>query len=138
MESIEPFDYKQAKPFNMAYLSGFFADKYDVDKERMLPRIKERMFANNKTVADGTIHYQAVKSRHQKDKINTLSWRYMLLPVWFMTFSYDGKMWEYAINGQTGKIAGELPISTKKLLIGCILSGLAAAALIFGGGYFFR
>ena len=138
MESIEPFDYKQAKPFNMAYLSGFFADKYDVDKERMLPRIKERMFANNKTVADGTIHYQAVKSRHQKDKINTLSWRYMLLPVWFMTFSYDGKMWEYAINGQTGKIAGELPISTKKLLIGCILAGLAAAALIFGGGYLFR
>ena len=32
MEAIEPFEYREAKPFNMAYLSGCFADKYDVDK----------------------------------------------------------------------------------------------------------
>ena len=138
MEAIEPFDYKSAKPFNMAYLSGFFADKYDVDKERMLPRIKERMFSNNTSVIKGTMHYQSVRNKKQNDKVNTLSWRYMLLPVWFMTFNYGGKIWEYAINGQTGKIAGELPVSPFKRTLSCILGGLAAAALIFGGGYFFR
>ena len=138
MEAIEPFEYREAKPFNMAYLSGFFADKYDVDKERMLPRIKERMFENNTKVVNDTIHYQTVRSKSQSNKVNTLSWRYMLLPVWFMTFNYDGRIWEYAINGQSGKIAGELPISMPKLAIGCILGGLAAAAAIFFGGYIFR
>ena len=138
MEAIEPFDYNHAKPFNMAYLSGFFADKYDVDKERMLPRIKERMFVNNTAIVNETVHYQSVRNRKQNDKINTLSWRYMLLPVWFMTFNYKGRIWEYAINGQSGKVAGQLPVSPIKRALGCILGGLAVAALIFGGGYFFR
>jgi len=62
----------------------------------------------------------------------------MLLPVWFMTFNYEGKVWEYAINGQTGKIAGQLPVSFTKLIIGCLTAGLAVAGIIFGGGYFFR
>ena len=61
----------------------------------------------------------------------------MLLPVWFMTFNYKGKTWEYAINGQSGKIAGELPISTPKLLFASILSSvLVAAATFFIGGFF--
>ena len=95
-------------------------------------------FENNTKVVNDTIHYQTVRNKSQSNKVNTLSWRYMLLPVWFMTFNYDGRIWEYAINGQSGKIAGELPISMPKLAIGCILGGLAAAAAIFFGGYIFR
>ncbi len=138
MEAIEPFDYKAAKPFNMAYLSGFMADKYDVDKEKMLPRIKERMFANNRLIINETIHYTTVKHRRENNKINTLNWRYMLLPVWFMTFEYRGKLWEYAVNGQTGKVAGQLPVSMKKLLGTCIAVALAIAGITVFGGYLFR
>jgi len=137
MEAIEPFDYTQAKPFEMAYLSGFFADKYDVEKEKMFPRIKERMFNNNRDIVNATIHYQSVSGKRENNKIEKLSWQYMLLPVWFMTFNYKGKTWEYAINGQSGKIAGELPISMPKLLFASILSAtLAAVAAFFIGGFF--
>lgn len=137
MEAIEPFDYTKAKPFNMAYLSGFYADKYDVDKEQVLPRIQERMYANNGRILDGTMRYHRVVSRRQFDRTDALSWDYMLLPVWFMTFDYKGKLWEYAVNGQSGKVAGELPVDKRKLAIVCAIAGIAIALLIFLGGYFF-
>ncbi len=137
MESIEPFDYSKARPFTMAYLSGFYADKYDVDKEQVLPRIQQRMYSNNASVLESTTHYTHLKSRHQYDRTDTLSWDYMLLPVWFMTFDYKGRLWEYAVNGQSGKVAGELPISKGKLAAACIGIALLLTILIFLGGYFF-
>ena len=136
MEAIEPFDYSKARPFNMAYLSGFYADKYDVDKEQVLPRIQERMYNNNGKVLDSTTHYMALKHRSQYNRTDSLSWDYMMLPVWFMTFDYKGKLWEYAVNGQTGKVSGELPISKAKLISFCSMIGGIIAAIFLIGGYF--
>ena len=136
MESIEPFDYTRARPFNMAYLSGFYADKYDVAKEQVFPRIKQRMFTNNGTMLDSTTNYMALTARRQLDRIDTLSWDYMMLPVWFMTFDYKGKLWEYAVNGQSGKAAGELPVSKGKLAAFCILIASLIILAVFLGGYF--
>ncbi len=136
MESIEPFDYNKARPFNMAYLSGFYADKYDVDKEAVLPRIQQRMYSNNAQILDSTTHYTRLTSRRQYDRTDNLSWDYMLLPVWFMTFNYKGKLWEYAVNGQSGKVAGELPISKGKLALFCSILAALIAVAIFIGGYF--
>lgn len=137
MEAIEPFDYSKARPFNMAYLSGFYADKYDVDKEQVLPRIQQRMYTNNGSILDSTTHYTHLVHRKQYDRTDTLNWNYMLLPVWFMTFNYKGKLWEYAVNGQSGKVAGELPIAKGKLAALCGIVGALVALLIFLGGYFF-
>lgn len=136
MEAIEPFDYSKAKPFNMAYLSGFFADKYDVDKEQVMPRIQQRMYSNNSSILEASTHYNHLVHKKQYDRTDTLNWDYMLLPVWFMTFDYKGKLWEYAVNGQSGKVAGELPINKGKLALLCTIIGVLAALLILFGGYF--
>lgn len=136
MEAIEPFDYSKARPFNMAYLSGFYADKYDVDKEQVLPRIQQRMYTNNSSILNSTTHYNRLTNRKQFDRIDSLKWNYMMLPVWFMTFNYKGKLWEYAVNGQTGKVSGELPISKAKLAALCTIVGIVTALIIFLGGYF--
>ena len=136
MESIEPYDYSKARPFNMAYLSGFYADKYDVDKGAVLPRIQQRMYISNSDILEKTTHYQILVNKRQYDRTDTLSWNYMLLPVWFMTFDYKGKLWEYAVNGQTGKVSGELPISKARLYRLLAIIGILVAAIIFLGGYF--
>ena len=60
----------------------------------------------------------------------------MLLPVWFMTFDYKGKLWEYAINGQTGKISGELPINKTKLFLVQLGMGLLFFIIALVAGYF--
>ncbi|MGN0674711.1 MAG: hypothetical protein ACI4KG_03100, partial [Oscillospiraceae bacterium] len=63
-------------------------------------------------------------------------WHYAMLPVWFMTYIYSGKKYFFAINGQTGKVAGIPPISIKKLIImaACIIAGVGAVGAFVAGG----
>lgn len=135
MEAVEPFDYHQAKDFNMLYLSGFFADKYDVDKEQLYGRIRERMFKNSHRIIMDSCHYHSYSHQKNLDRVNHISWQYMMMPVWFMAFHYKDKIWEYAINGQTGKISGELPIDKKKVFITNIIVSIGVTLLTMMIGY---
>ncbi len=136
MEAIEPFDYTKLRDFDMSYLSGFFADRYDVNKEEMYPRIHQRMFENNTAVVESSCSYSNMYNKEFKNNVLKIRWNYMLLPVWFMTYKYKDRIWEYAINGQTGKVSGELPIDNKKLLRHQILTGLLIFLIIIVIGYF--
>lgn len=137
MEAIEPFNYNDAKPFEMSYLSGFYADKYDVDKQAVFPRIKIRAEdAARKVIKDSIGGYSSVSPRYEKYNIIGTKWQYMMLPVWFMTYKYNGQIYSFALNGQTGKLAGTPPLDKKKLKLFSFGLGAAAAlvaALLAGG-----
>ena len=138
MESIEPFDYTALKPFDMSYFSGFFADKYDVDKAAVFPRIKDRVNqASRNVINQSVIGYSSTVVQHQRYDIERTKWQYIMLPVWFMTYRYNDKIYEFAINGQTGKLAGTPPLDKAKLAVTSALFGLGAAVIAFLGGQFF-
>ena len=137
MEAIEPFDYSEMKPFSMSYLSGFFADKYDVDKQAVFPRIKTRATSAGKFVINSSISgYSSVSAREENYNIMKTDWTYAMLPVWFMTYKYKNKIYEFAINGQTGRLAGTPPLDKGKLRLVSLAVGLAVTAVAFlvGGG----
>lgn len=135
MESIEPYDYSALKDFSMAYFSGFYADKYDVDKAGVFPRIRERASEAGKSVIMESVGgYSVMNVQNESYNIAKTDWQYIMLPVWFMTYQYKGKMYEFAINGQTGKLAGTPPLDKKKLLRFSAIIGAAIAFIIFLGG----
>lgn len=135
MESIEPFDYNDMKPFDMSYLSGFFADKYDVDRAGVFPRIRERATTAGKNVINESIKgYSTVKKNSEYYNIDRTNWEYAMLPVWFMTYRYEDKIYEFAINGQTGKLAGTPPLDKGRLLRSALLIGSIVAAIVYAGG----
>ena len=132
MESIEPYDYSELKDFSMSYLSGFFADKYDVDKAGVFPRIKERATDASRNVIRSSVGaYSSVSVSHESYDIQKTDWQYIMLPVWFMTYKYGDKIYEFALNGQTGKLAGTPPLNKKKMKLFCAAIGLGAAVLSF-------
>lgn len=137
MEAIEPFNYDDVKDFSMSYLSGFFADKYDVDKAAVFPRVKQRAeAASKKVISDSISGYTSVTPRNENYKIMNTKWQYMMLPVWFMTYKYNGELYSFAMNGQTGKLAGTPPLDKKKLSLVSLGIGVLTAvvvALITGG-----
>lgn len=138
MESIEPFDYRDLTPFDMSYFSGFFADKYDVDKAAVFPRIRERVTQASKDIINKSVSgYSSTIVQHQSYNINKTKWEYIMMPVWFMTYRYNGRIYEFAINGQTGKLAGTPPLDKKKLALSSIILGIIIAVIIFCGGQFF-
>lgn len=138
MESIEPFDYTALQPFDMSYFSGFFADKYDVDKAGVFPRIKERVTQASRNIINNSVSgYTSTIVQHQSYDIEKTDWQYIMLPVWFMTYRYNDKIYEFAINGQTGKLAGTPPLNKGKLAFVSALLGLIVAIVIFLGGQLF-
>lgn len=132
MEAIEPFDYADLHDFSMSYLSGFFADKYDVDKATVFPRIRQRAVEASKQIIKNSIgsYTSVTPSINNYDIINT-KWQYIMLPVWFMTYKYKDKIYEFAINGQTGKLAGTPPLDKGKLGRFCTAIGAAAALVVY-------
>ncbi|MBR3392373.1 MAG: hypothetical protein IKG74_06930 [Firmicutes bacterium] len=137
MDSIEPFDYRDLKPFSTAYLPGFLADKYDVDPEtcgqRAGERVRQSLMSAIKNSVNGyeTCHQVSADVNISKGRI-----KYALLPVWLLNTKYDNKNYLFAMNGQTGKMVGDLPSSPKRKLawfagIWLPLAAILAAALLW-------
>lgn len=115
MESIEPYDYSQLAEFDPAYLSGFLADKYDVEAVDGEDRIRERVGDTlDEMLLTSCIGYDTVLPNARNLKIRHSKASYVLLPLWHMTVKYKDKDYNFAMNGQTGKMTGTLPICPKR------------------------
>jgi hypothetical protein len=115
MESIEPFDYDQMVDFETAYLSGFLADKYDVEAQMGEERIRQRVHTSmEELLAPSMIGYTTVMPISKHLDIDHSKAKYVLLPVWMLTTKYRDKTYPFAMNGQTGKMTGNLPICPKR------------------------
>ena len=127
MDSLEPYDYGAMKPFSTAYLPGYLADKYDVDAKSCAQRVDRRC---QQSTADllrqDVMGYATVVQRDMRAKIQHEAVHYALLPVWLLNTRWNGKTYLYAMNGQTGKFVGELPISKGRFWA---LTGLATVLL---------
>ncbi|MBE6564578.1 MAG: hypothetical protein E7655_04845 [Ruminococcaceae bacterium] len=111
MESIEPFDFSKAVDFQTAYLSGYFADKYDVDAEASSVRAGERIRTSTaQAIASQVNGYLSVIPEHTDIKLSQSRAKYVLYPVWILNTDWKGEKYTFAMNGQTGKFVGNLPV----------------------------
>ena len=116
MDSIEPFDYSDLKPFSTAYLPGFLADKYDVSAADSSRRADQRCEGSLLSALNGTVMgYSTCIPVNQSVSLHRGKVHYAMLPVWMLSTQWNGKNYLFAMNGQTGKLVGDLPISWKKL-----------------------
>ncbi len=118
MESIEPFDYSQMVPFEMGYLSGYLADKYDVPSENGQERIRQRVSQSIEDNIQSTLlGYATALPTSRQLQIRNSKAKYVLLPVWMLNTKYKGKIYTFAMNGQTGKMTGTFPICPKRTAV---------------------
>ena len=111
MESIEPFDVSQAVDFQTAYLAGFLAEKYDVSAEQSRERANERVKQSAVDELSATVTgYQSVVPSGANMQVEKGACRYALYPVWLLNTTWKGKKYVFAMNGQTGKFVGDLPV----------------------------
>ena len=132
MDSIEPFDFTDLQPFAKGYLSGFVANRFDDDAEACLPRATERVQTSvSRAFRSAVSDYTTISESKRNIELQDTSVNYVLLPVYLISVKYNGQLYQYAVNGQTGKIVGELPIDksrvTKRFL--GVAAGVAAALL---------
>lgn len=122
MESIEPFDFSEAVDFKTAYLAGYLADKYNVSAQESEERANNRIKRTTEEEFAATVHgYNNVTTESSNINLKNGLVKYALYPVWLLNTTWNGKKYTFAMNGQTGKFVGNLPVDKK-------------AAALWGGG----
>ena len=112
MDSIEPYDYRELKPFSTAYLPGFLADKFDVTVEQSRDRADRRCKSTLSSALRGTVvGYSTCNTVGERIRLKRGRVHYALMPVWMLNTRWQGRDFLFAMNGQTGKLVGDLPVS---------------------------
>lgn len=136
MSTIEPFNYEELVDYNHAYLSGFFAEKYDVDNEKAYSQAGQRALDStyddmkkdmgnfmNKSVFENTLAPRLINSE------------YVMLPVWMVNVKYKSKNYLFAMNGETGEFVGNIPVDEKKAFIMSIIIFISIFIISIGISY---
>ncbi|MCR4722893.1 MAG: hypothetical protein K5629_03880 [Eubacteriales bacterium] len=138
-ESIEPFDYSQAVDFQTAYLSGFFADKFNVPAEECVPRANQRARESVEDFFRSTVSgYSSVVPANSSIRLSNGKVKYALLPVWMLTTRYNGTPYTFAMNGQTGKFVGNLPVDKGLYWKGFAIRFAGIAAAVYALSWLLR
>ena len=115
LQSVHPYDLTKAKPFAMSYLSGFQAEKRDLDKKDVEPIIEQKMHEYAEQVLKNTMEgYDVLETESFNEKTDLSAYTYNLMPVWMMTYKFN----------ETGKAYGQLPVNVAKL------AGVSAAIAV--------
>lgn len=136
MDRLEPYSYDDMQAFNMGYLSGYMAEKYNFTSEELKKRVENRLEGYIYNAARDSINgYSSTQVTEKHIHLNCRKATYAMLPVWLLNYRYKGKEYLFALNGQTGKLVGRLPISKAKLLawFGGITAGVYLFLTIMGG-----
>lgn len=131
MESIGPFDFSKAVDFQTAYLAGYLADQCGVDADQSAERANERIWKSMEAAFGATVKgYATITKETGSIRLRDNKVKYALLPVWLLHTKWNGENYLFAMNGQTGKMVGNLPLDKaayKKQLFG--LTGVIGFAL---------
>lgn len=141
MDKMEPYDYSDLKPFEMPYLAGFLAEKYNYTDSDLYPRVRERVNEYVDSYVRETMSgYTTTKINRKDVNISTHNTFYTMLPLWMVYYDYQDSEHIFAMNGQTGKIVGKPPIDKGKVVKWWLFmsalgfAGAKILGLILGGG----
>lgn len=138
MESIEPYNLSEAVDFHTAYLSGYLADKYDVNSEDSIQRANDRIKKSTEEAFASTVQgYTTVTPTNTNISLENGSAKYALYPVWILTTQWNKKKYTFAMNGQTGKLVGDLPMDSSAYTKWLVGLSLLVGAIAFGVQYLF-
>lgn len=130
LNTIEPFDYGELEDYNHAYLSGFLAEKYDVEEDESFKIANTRSInsARDEMKSDMGMGIKSII----KDTLsaNKLSTKYVLLPVWMINVKYNDKFYTFAMNGQTGEFVGNIPVDKKKAIKYAIITFIITFVIV--------
>ena len=131
LDMIQPFDTANSKLYKPEYVAGFISERYSVGLKNGWEIAKKEIFGilNNEVTADIRTRNAAnhVRNLTMSVKHSGIKYKYLLLPIWLSSFKYKQKIFQFMVNGQTGKVGGHAPVSPIRVAIALII----AAAIIY-------
>ncbi|WP_448123018.1 TFIIB-type zinc ribbon-containing protein [Stenotrophomonas riyadhensis] len=135
INTILPFDTKNAVKWNASYLAGFTSEKRNLDVEKLRPRLEDQLLSIARAQVEGSVkrYNRGVRWEQEQLEVHGTRWVSMYLPVWLYSYHQPGKnggMLHYiAVNGRTGETMGSVPVQQWKMLLAALATGTVIEAL---------
>lgn len=134
LRRIEPFDTASNKVYLPEFVAGFPSERYSLGLKDSWEKAKEfiadRLKSNISSDIKARYHADRVASLNILTNYRNIKYKYLLLPIWFSSYKYNGKIFFFMVNGQTGKVGGKTPISAIRVMI-AILLALAVVIILY-------
>ena len=126
LDDLEPFPTTtDLVPYDPGYVSGWVVEQYQIDLVQAAEQSKERMSNHLRKLCAAEIPGDTHRNLRIEPQFSDQTFKHVLLPVWLVSYTYGTKNYQVAVNGQTGKITGEYPLSWIKIAIVTILALIA-------------
>lgn len=135
LNTISRYPLKEMRPFAMPYLSGYFADQYDKTADSVKPDLAKQAYGYTLEKIEESLP-RSGKTKGEEVNVNLHEPLYTLLPTWMLTYHFLGKIYTFAMNGQTAEIVGELPVDRKAILRDALILATVLFILLLLGGVF--
>lgn len=108
--------------YNPAYLAGFFAERYSIGLSEGFVTVRQHMEQRMVSHIQSSLHYDTYRGMRYRHRYETVKFKHILLPLWLAAYSFRGRVYQFMVNGESGRAAGRAPLSALKV------------ALLIGGG----
>lgn len=132
-ERLVPWKLEELVPYDDHYLSGFKAEAYQVDLRAGFAKGQEFMEATIDKMVRKDIGGDQQRIHNKHTEYSDVTFKHILLPIWISAYRFNDKVYQFLVNGQTGRVQGERPWSWVKIsLLVLTIAAIAAAAVLIG------
>ncbi|MCR4649185.1 MAG: hypothetical protein K5776_08925 [Lachnospiraceae bacterium] len=138
LKGLEPFETAKNVPYKPEYVAGFVAERYSVGLKSAWEKAKNSIMGKIKSNISSKIRSD-YNADHVKDlKVSTtyskITYKYLMLPIWCSSFKYNNKVYQFMVNGQTGKVYGKTPVSVGKIILVIVIIAVILSIIFCGSG----
>lgn len=131
LEKIYPFDTKKLAPYNPSYLSGWGAESYRIPLGQAWELGQSILQREEYTACDKEVPGDTHRNLRVNTRLSHLKYKHVLLPVWLASYRYNNKVYRFMINGQTGEVQGQKPISWIKVAIAVVIALIVIGVIVY-------
>ncbi|MBQ7582156.1 MAG: hypothetical protein IJU25_04995 [Lachnospiraceae bacterium] len=126
LSMVEPFDTADNKAYKPEYMAGYAAERYSLGLkdawEKAKQFIKNRLHALIESKIRSDHHADSVRNLNMNTTYSNITYKYLMLPIYISSFTYKGKIYQFMVNGQSGKVGGRSPISALRVMLAILIA----------------
>ena len=131
LQKVYPYDTKQLVPYQPQYLSGWSAESYQIPLVEACPIGRDIIYQHERNSCDAEVPGDTHRNLSVNTQLSHVTFKHVLLPVWVASYRYHNKTFRFMINGQTGRVDGEKPISWIKVTIAVVIAIVLIGLLLY-------
>jgi DNA-directed RNA polymerase subunit RPC12/RpoP len=130
VQQLCTYDLAELAPYDASFLAGFVAEEYQIDLRRGWQQAREQIQGAVNSACAASVPGDTHRSLSVRTAFSQMRFRHTLLPLWIAAYHYRNRSYRFLVNGQTGEIHGEAPLSVWKIAA-AVLVTLVIALVIF-------